>query len=201
MCHFSCSDTVRQLSFTWLFCLLAAGCGNFVCAEDGNVPPPEAYSVPETVAEARSRAYLLHELIHDTLHVVHRDFFDADESVSIPSHSFEDVFEGIERVYGVKIKWLAVDARAMNIDNKPKTEFDHRAVKALTQGNKHFDELENQTYRFAGRIHLASQCLKCHLSSRSNNNARSAGLILSMPVGRIDHVEPEASNNTPVDVK
>lgn len=97
MCHFSCSDTVRQLSFTWLFCLLAAaGCGNFVCAEDGKVPPPEAYSVPETVAEARSRAYLLHELIHDTLHVVHRDFFDADESVSIPSHSFEDVFEGLE---------------------------------------------------------------------------------------------------------
>src|SRR5690606_4565367 len=47
---------------------------------------------PTSVAEARARARLLHESIHGTLQVVHRDFFDEDQSHTIPSASLEDMF-------------------------------------------------------------------------------------------------------------
>ena len=47
---------------------------------------------PSTVDEARGRARLLHETIHGSLQIMHRDFFREDEGLPIPSHSLEDVF-------------------------------------------------------------------------------------------------------------
>ena len=178
---------------TFALCLgifLGAGLGGASTAEETTTETPSSskpvFHPPASVKEARSRAYLLHETIHDTLHVVHRDFFDADERIAIPSHSFEDVFEGLERSYGLKIRWIAVDTRAMNVDNKPKTEFELRAVKKLATGQKHFEEVDADSFQFAGRIHLASQCLKCHVPSRSNNDSRSAGLVILMPMSLPD---------------
>lgn len=182
---------ISQRLLTSTLCIgliLGADLSKFSTAEEAAIEAPKesepAFLPPASVKEARSRAYLLHETIHDTLHVVHRDFFDADESIAIPSHSFEDVFEGMERSYGLKIRWIAVDTRAMNVDNKPATDFELRAVKKLTTGQKHFEEVDADSYQFAGRIHLASQCLKCHVPSRSNNNARSAGLVILMPMSK-----------------
>ncbi len=135
---------------------------------------------PTTLIEARGRARLLHETIHGTLQVIHRDFFQEDESLVIPSHSLEDVFKELARSYDVKIRWLAVNAKAMNIDNEPKSPFELDAAKALAKGQREFEKLTKNSYQFAGPIRLPSQCLKCHLPRRTSNKDRIAGLTISM---------------------
>lgn len=138
--------------------------------------------LPTTKEEAHTRARLLHETIHGSLQVMHRDFFLEDESITIPSHSLEDVFKELDRAYGVKVRWLAVNAKAMNIDNEPKSDFDKSAVTVLSDGKPEYDLLSNNIYQFAGSIRLPSQCLKCHLPRRTSNKDRVAGLVISMPL-------------------
>jgi len=141
--------------------------------------------LPATKAEAQARAKLLHETIHGSLQVMHRDFFLEDESITIPSHSLEDVFKELDRTYGVKIRWLAVNAKAMNIDNEPKSDFEKAAVKVLSDGKPEYEKLADDTYHFAGSIRLPSQCLKCHLPGRKSNKDRVAGLVISMPLKKM----------------
>tara|TARA_R110002111_G_scaffold262613_1_gene339541 strand:+ start:155108 stop:155689 length:582 start_codon:yes stop_codon:yes gene_type:complete len=142
----------------------------------------KGHFLPATKAEAQVRARLLHETIHGSLQVMHRDFFREDESITIPSHSLEDVFKELDRTFGVKVRWLAVNAKAMNIDNEPKTDFDKSAVKVLSDGKPEYEILSDDTYHFAGSIRLPSQCLKCHLPGRTSNQDRVAGLVISMPL-------------------
>lgn len=136
--------------------------------------------LPATADEARVRARILHETIHGSLQVMHRDFFREDESITIPSHSLEDVFKELERGHGIKIRWLAVNAKAMNIDNEAKTDFEKEAVKVLSDGNPEYDQIKDNRFHYAGSIRLASQCLKCHLPQRTSNKDRTAGLVISM---------------------
>lgn len=149
-------------------------------ADEGSERPPTAAQVAPSVAEARSRARLLHETIHGALLIMHRDFFDEERSRAIPSKSLEDMFGELERNHRVAVGWLAVNANAMSIDNKPRSPFEEAAVEALATGQQEYEAVEDGTYRFAGRIRLASQCLKCHLPLRSGNKERSAGLVISM---------------------
>jgi hypothetical protein len=137
---------------------------------------------PATVGEARGRARILHEALHGSLQVMHRDFFREDEGLKIPSRSLEDVFSELSRSYGVQLHWLAVDATAMNIDHEPETEFEKDVVRAIKSGKQEFESVENNRYRFAGRIRLSATCLSCHASRRSSNDDRSAALIISMPL-------------------
>ena len=138
--------------------------------------------LPSAANEARARAQLLHETIHGVLQVMHRDFFDAEESLSIPSHSLEDVFKELDKSYGVNIRWLAVNAKAMNVDNKPGSQFEHAAVKALSEGKTEFEKITPESYQYVGAIRLSSQCLRCHLPARTNNDARVAGLVITLPL-------------------
>ncbi len=137
-------------------------------------------SLPTTVEEARTRARILHEAFHGALQVVHRDFFDPDQRQSIPSRSLEDVFKELERNWQVKIHWLAVSADAMNVDNKPRDDFERKAVSAISSGKPEFEALEDDVYRYVGSIRLASQCLKCHAPRRTSNVDRAAGLVITM---------------------
>ncbi|HCO26643.1 MAG: hypothetical protein CME31_00855 [Gimesia sp.] len=139
-------------------------------------------SLPATVDEARIRAKILHETIHGSLQVMHRDFFLEDESIAIPSHSLEDVFKELDREYGIKVRWLAVNAKAMSIDNEPVTDFEKEAVKVLSTGKPVYEQVADRKFQFAGSIRLASQCLKCHLPRRTSNQDRVAGLVISMPL-------------------
>jgi hypothetical protein len=139
-------------------------------------------NLPSTVGEARGRARVLHETIHGVLQVVHRDFFRDDQQLSIPSRSFEDVFKELARSWQVKIHWLVVNAEAMNVDNKPRDDFEKDAVKALASGKQEFEAVEGNVYRFAGSIRLASQCQKCHVPRRTSTEDRTAGLVISMPL-------------------
>ena len=138
--------------------------------------------MPTTVVEARGRARVLHETIHGVLQVVHRDFFRDDQRLSIPSRSFEDVFKELARSWQVQIHWLVVNAEAMNVDNKPRDDFEKDAVKALASGKQEFEAVDGNLYRYAGSIRLASQCQKCHVPRRTRTEDRSAGLVISMPL-------------------
>ncbi|MBA2114168.1 c-type heme family protein [Bremerella alba] len=157
--------------------------------------PPQVPKIasPTTLAQARARAILLHETLHGTLQVVHRDFFLEDESRVIPSASLEDVFHALEESFQVQLKWLVVETDVVNVDHKPESPFEHAAVKALAQRKPYWDGVEGDKYRFAGPIRLASQCLKCHVRNRKDTEDRTAGLVISMPIAEtFDKTEPAA---------
>lgn len=137
---------------------------------------------PTTLNEARGRARLLHEVLRGSLQVMHRDFFDEENPPAIPSASLEDVFAELQRSHQVRVKWLTVETDVLNVDHKPQDAFETAAARALREGKTVYESSENGEYRFAGRIHLASQCLKCHVKSRTSTEPRSAGVVISMPL-------------------
>ncbi len=137
-----------------------------------------------SVDEARQQAKLLHETVHGMLQVVHRDFFDEEESLKIPSASFEDVFEELEQSHGVSLRWMSVNTKAMNVDNEPETDFEKDAAKALISGKKEYEASNGETFQYVGTVRLSSRCLKCHVPRRSNNKDRAAGLVISIPLKR-----------------
>jgi hypothetical protein len=139
-------------------------------------------SRPGSVAEARARARILHEAFHGALQVVHRDFFDEDDARVLPSGSLEDVFTELEKQFDIKIRWLAVNAKAMNIDHEASDDFEKDAVQALQSGKKEYERVSDDRYLHVGTIRLASQCLKCHLPRRTSTADRSAALSISMPL-------------------
>ncbi len=57
----------------------------------------------------------------------------------------------------------------------------YRAV-ALAAGKNQFEKLDEGRFRYAGRIRLASQCLKCHVKHRTSTEDRAAGLLITMPL-------------------
>lgn len=167
------STLIFLVSVVWLLTLRA-----------DEVTPKEPPSIPPatTVAEADARARLLHETIHGAIQIVHRDFFDVDNPGAIPSASLEDVFASLAESYQVELKWLIVETDVLNVDHQPKDDFERAAVKALRKGDPHYSEVEQDRYRFAGPIRLASQCLKCHVKQRLTTEDRTAGLSISMPL-------------------
>src|SRR4051795_1037355 len=81
-----------------------------------SVWPDEPAKDAPSVEEARQRARLLHGTIHDTLQIVHARYFREGERLMIPAAALKDVFKEMEERDGVKLRWLVVDGRAMNID-------------------------------------------------------------------------------------
>lgn len=167
------SALILLVSAAWLLSLHA---DELVPPKVQRVPPPT------TVAEADARARLLHETIHGAIQVVHRDFFDEDNPGAIPSASLEDVFAELAESYHVELKWLIVETDVLNVDHQPKDDFERAAVKALRNGEPQYAEVQQDRYRFAGPIRLASQCLKCHVKHRLTTEDRTAGLLISMPL-------------------
>ena len=135
-----------------------------------------------SIAEAKMRARILHETVHGTLQVMHRDFFRKDQALKIPSRSLEDVFHEVEQNYGIEFRWLAVDTGAMSVDNEATSPLEKEVVKTLKAGEPEFEKVEQGTYHYAGRIQLSAVCLSCHASARKNNTPRSAALLISQPV-------------------
>ena len=136
-----------------------------------------------SLQQARSRARLLHDVLSDTLDVIHRDYFgDGGGRKVVPSKALESVFYRQRRKWKVKAKWLAVNADAMHVDHKPKDAFEKRAVRALSRGKREYEEFSAGRYRRAAEIPLFESCLKCHLVLRSNNKRRRvAALVISLP--------------------
>ena len=144
--------------------------------------PPEGADATPSAAEARQRAKLLHGTIHDTLQVVHAQYFREGERLKIPAASLDLVFQGLEEREGIRARWLVVDGKAMNIDHRPRDDFEREAARRLAAGEERHEATEAGTYRFAGPITLGADCLKCHLPGRSSNRSRTAGLVIAIPV-------------------
>ena len=168
------------------FMVWIASATTSIDADDAGPVATEVASVAaapaKTIEEARARAQLLHETIHGALQVMHRDFFREDEGLKIPSRSLEDVFAELADSYGVGVRWLAVDTEAMDISHKPQDDFEKSAVEALSGEDLEYEAIENGQYRYAGRIKLASDCLKCHVQSRTDTRDRKAGLVITLPL-------------------
>jgi hypothetical protein len=152
--------------------------GQASLADKGHV---ENQSRP-SVDEARARAELLHETVHATLRIMHRDFYREDEGLPIPAASMAKVFRAIEEEQGVSLRWLAVDGEAMNVDHKARDDFERSAVKSIQDAHKPHESTDGGVYRRAAAITLTGECLKCHIPNRKSTENRSAGLIISMPL-------------------
>lgn len=134
------------------------------------------------VDEARRRAEILHEAMHATLQIVHLQYFREDEGVAIPAATLRSVFRELSRRQGVELRWLAVNAQAMNADHEPASDFEKEAARKLAAGATSHEQVEAGTYRRVGVIGLESECLKCHQPTRMDTRPRTAGLVIAMPV-------------------
>lgn len=142
---------------------------------------PSPDSLP-TVEEAASRARLLHATFRGVLQVMHRDFFDPGNRKKIPSASLEDVFDELAESQGVKIRWLGVNAKTMNVEHEPRNDFEKKAVASLASGKSEYHEVEGKFYRHVGTIRLHNVCLKCHVPNRTSLEDRAAGLEITIPI-------------------
>jgi len=161
--------------------LAAWGSGGLWADDEGKAET--VVKAPATVEEARARARLLHETIHGSLQVVHRDFFDPDDRTNIPSKTMKDVFKVLSKDYGVDVRWLGVEGKTMDVDHHPQDDFERNAVAALKGGKDEFEAVEEGRYRHAGSVQLHNRCLKCHVPNRTSLGDRKAGLVISMKFG------------------
>lgn len=138
-------------------------------------------SLPATVEDARGRARWIHEGFHGALQVMHRDFFEDEDTGSLPSQSLDDVFAELARSWSVEIRWLGVNA-TKGINHKPRDRFEEKAAAALAAGEKEYEQIEANRYRFVGMIRLQNECLKCHVRDRTTLEDRVAGLAISFPM-------------------
>lgn len=135
-----------------------------------------------TAAEARARAELLHETLHATLQAVHHAYFRPDDGSPIPAATLREVFRELSQRQKVQLRWLAVNAQAMNVDHQPRDDFEKAAAQAIAAGQDSYEQADRGTYRRAGLITLGSECLKCHLPNRTSNKSRAAALVITLPV-------------------
>jgi hypothetical protein len=174
-----------------LACVMGTIAAGFVLTMFGSgATPPGKPSQVAAIAprpsleEARERAKLLHGTIHDTLQIVHSRFYREDEGLPIPAATLKLVFRGLAERNDIELRWLAVEARAMNIDHNPRDEFETQAVKALRSGKDEYELAADGVYRHVGLITLGADCLKCHMSGRTSNKSRVAGLVIAIPIGK-----------------
>ena len=61
-----------------------------------------------SVAEARERAKLMHDIYSATLDSMHHHFFRRDRAV-LPARALDDVFAEIDKKTKIKTRWIAVN--------------------------------------------------------------------------------------------
>ncbi len=136
-----------------------------------------------SVAVARDRATLMHDLYESTLNVVHRHYFRNGKS-TLPARALEDVFSEMESRSKVDARWIAVNTKAMSINHEPESEFEIQAAKEIASGKDHIELIEKGVYHRATAIPLSSACVGCHngLLAPPPKSPRFAGLVISIPI-------------------
>ncbi|HBJ35597.1 MAG TPA: hypothetical protein DDZ51_12785 [Planctomycetaceae bacterium] len=147
---------------------------------DADSPAIAAALQTSAVQHKRDRAKLLHETLHGALLVMHRDFFSEETSRVLPSQSLLSVFSELHRGHGVEVRWMTVSGDEMNEDHRPATAFELESVKRIKQGAEFHESIDADAYRYIGRIRLASECLKCHVSRRKSTEDRASGLRITI---------------------
>jgi len=138
-----------------------------------------------TVAEARARAKLMHNIYSATLDSMHHHFFRRERSV-LPARALEDVFAEIDRQSSIKAGWISVNTKAMSVHHEPKSAFEKNAAKAIAAGKGEFELVEDGYYRRVGAIPLGAGCVNCHTGffSKTPQTQRFAGLVISVPINK-----------------
>jgi hypothetical protein len=136
-----------------------------------------------SVAVARDRAKLMHDIYSATLDTMHHRYFRRDGAV-LPARALEDVFEEIDRKTKIKTHWIAVNTPAMSINHEPETAFEKKAATELAAGKDEFEITEKGYYRRASPIPLGAGCVGCHtkFGATDDKKPRFAGLVISIPV-------------------
>lgn len=136
-----------------------------------------------SVAVARDRAKLLHQVYASTLRVMHQRYFHGDNA-AVPARAMEDVFSEIAWRSKVEAKWISANLQPMGVNHEPRGEFEQQAAKEIAAGKEAFERVEEGYYRRAGAIPLNSGCIKCHAGflGTAPKTPRYAGLVISVPV-------------------
>lgn len=69
----------------------------------------------------------------------------------------------------------------MNVEHKPKDQFERNAVEMLATGKKEFESAGELKFRGAAPLVLHNARLKCHVPNRKTLEERVAGFVISMP--------------------
>ena len=157
-------------------------------AEPPTSPPieqrePATLELKVTVAVARDRAKLMHDVYASTLTVMHDRYFH-DERAMVPARALEDVFAEMARQSKVKARWIAINTKAMSVQHEPKTDFEKEAAKAIAAGKPDLELIEKGYYRRAAPIALTGGCVGCHTGFFGGipKSPRFAGLVIAIPL-------------------
>lgn len=144
---------------------------------------PAASEPVPTVAAARERARLMHDLYSSTLDVMHDRYFHSDRAM-VPARAMEDIFEAMEKSSRTQARWISVNANPMSVNHEPRNDFEKQAATAIAAGKADFEAVDGQFYRRAAPIRLTSSCIGCHTGFFKDppKTPRFAGLIISMPI-------------------
>ncbi|MBI5761527.1 MAG: DUF3365 domain-containing protein [Planctomycetales bacterium] len=184
--------------FCTILCAVAAATGVMfvtlsLCAEPPsdvtNQPKHKQTSVPikpsdrMSVAAARERAKLMHDIYDSTLDVMHRRFFRREQSV-LPARAMEDIFAEMASKTSTQARWISVNTKAMSIHHEPETEFEKQAAKVIAAGKADFELVEKGYYQRVGRISLGGGCVGCHTDqfASPSTSPKFAGLVIRIPV-------------------
>lgn len=173
---------VCRLAWPLMTFVFAAAVLTGVDADEPATGPQSPRKLLPTVNEARLQAELLHESLHATLQAVHHQYYREDQGLPIPAAALKEVFLHLERDRKIEVRWLAVNAQAMNVNHEPKAKFEKEAAKALAAREAAVEQTDGGVYKRVTPIVLSSECLKCHLPLRKSNNDRLAGLLIAIPV-------------------
>ncbi len=153
-------------------------------------PPADAKPQPKiddkdrvSVEVARDRAKLMHDIYSSTLDVMHHRYFHG-EKAAIPARAMEDIFAEMKLQSKSEARWISVNLRSMSIDHEPETEFEKKAAREITSGQKDIEEIEDGYYRRAMAIPLTGGCVSCHEGSfqAPSKASKFAGLVISIPI-------------------
>ena len=152
----------------------------------------KADSTKLSVAVARDRAHVMHDIYAATLDVLHHRYFHRDRAI-IPARVMHEIFDEIERTSNIEARWISASMKAMSLDHEPKSDFEKKAAKAIAAGTQHLEVIEDGYYRRATAIPLAAGCVGCHggFSRKQTETPKFAGLVISLPIRSVDEVKPE----------
>ena len=136
-----------------------------------------------SVATARDRAEVMHNVYASTLETMHRHYFHNNRAV-LPARALEDVFEDVEQDLKISARWISVNTKPMSVEHEPKDPFERRAVSAIAGGKDSYEAVEDGFYRRAGAIPLGAGCVSCHTTPflPPSKTQKFAALIIRVPV-------------------
>lgn len=180
----------RSITWSSIICAAVAAVGVVNLAngqpESAGQPNPPRERNGESrlsLASAKDRADVMHQVYSATLDVMHRHYFHANKSV-LPARAMEDVFTDVAKGTQSTARWMSVNTKPMSVDHEPKTDFERQAARAIAAGKSEVTIVEDGYFRRAGAIPLTAGCIACHTGFSNNPGTapRYAALIISIPV-------------------